>query len=79
MANKKGPSEKEGQEMNRFTIATKKYKDTKKEAQKRRLIKKKTYESYARNQQLRQADPNTRKIRDGDVVSFWEDKNVKPE
>ena len=65
--------------MSRYTIATKKHKDTKKEVQKRRLIKKKAYESYARNQQLRQADPNIRKIRDGAVVSVWVDKNLKPE
>ena len=73
MVNKKEPPEKERKEMSRFTIATNKHKDTKKEIQKRRLAKKKTYESYARNQQLRQADPNIRKIREGNVVSVWEE------
>lgn len=76
MVNKKEPPEKEGQEMSRYTIATNKHKDTKKEIRERRLIKKKTYKSYTRNQQLRQADPNIRKIRDGNVVSVWVDKAI---
>lgn len=78
MVSQERSSEKEGQEMtNRYDIATNKY--TKKEldwlrhtAKERRLTKKKTYKNYTNNQQIR-SDPNVRKIRNGEVISTWDE------
>lgn len=55
----------------RYKIATNKY--TKKELKERRLAKKKAYGYYTRNQQMRVANPNIRQIRNGEVISTWEE------
>jgi len=58
--------------MSRYKIATGKF--SKQELKLRKQERKKSYKYYQRNQDLRRQHSNIRQIRNGEVISTWDDK-----